>query len=188
MTMRLLHPRDAFRDRREPDRPAEPVQDRPSTRPSGPGSQTTGQPRSQGLEELTTDECLELLGEEELGRVALVVDGRPEIFPVNYALDDAGCIVFRTAVGMKLANAINHWVVFEVDRVDRRDRSGWSVIVHGVAHHTRTVHGAENLSPWLPDKPYLVRIASKSVTGRRLVTAADHGPGVTGEVEPGARS
>ena len=122
-----------------------------------------------GLEELTERECLELLGAEEFGRIGLVVQGRPEIFPVNYALDGAGCVVFRTSAGMKLASAVNHDVVFEVDRTERGMKSGWSVIVHGVAHHTEVVlPGIRPLAPWLHDKPYLIRITRHSVTGRRL--------------------
>jgi nitroimidazol reductase NimA-like FMN-containing flavoprotein (pyridoxamine 5'-phosphate oxidase superfamily) len=122
-----------------------------------------------GLEELTERECLELLDTEELGRIGLVVQGRPEIFPVNYALDRSGCVVFRTALGMKLANAVNHHVVFEVDRADPGLKSGWSVIVRGVAHHTVAIlPGSRPLAPWLLDKPYLIRIAGQSVTGRRL--------------------
>jgi uncharacterized protein len=125
------------------------------------------------LQELTERECLELLGGEELGRIALVVQGRPEIFPVNYALDDVGCVVFRTAAGMKLASAVNHAVVFEVDHADRGMKSGWSVIVHGVAHHTNSIlPGRRPLAPWLPDKPYLIRITRQSVTGRRLRSRA----------------
>jgi uncharacterized protein len=122
-----------------------------------------------GLEELTERECLELLATEELGRIGLVVQGRPEIFPVNYALDRDGCVVFRTAAGMKLAAAVNHEVVFEVDSADRGTRSAWSVIVHGVAHHTESIFpGSRSLAPWLHDKPFMIRITRRSVSGRRL--------------------
>jgi hypothetical protein len=124
---------------------------------------------NRGLEELTERECLELLAAEELGRIGLVAHGRPEIFPVNYALDRDGCVVFRTAAGMKLASAVNQEVVFEVDKADRGMKSGWSVIVHGVAHHTESIlPGNRPLAPWLHDKPFLIRITRRSVTGRRL--------------------
>src|SRR5579859_6476259 len=117
-----------------------------------------------GLEELTERECLELLATEELGRIGLVVHGRPEIFPVNYALDRAGCVVFRTSAGMKLTSAVNHDVVFEVDHADRGMKSAWSVIVHGVAHHTESIlPGDRTLALWLRNKPYLIRITRLSV-------------------------
>lgn len=121
------------------------------------------------LQELTDRECQELLAGEEFGRLGLVDAGLPEIFPVNYALDEAGCVLFRTAVGTKLASAVNRRVIFEVDHIDRGQHSGWSVIVHGVAHHTQTVRlGSRPLAPWLPGKPHLIRITTLSVTGRRL--------------------
>ena len=108
---------------------------------------------STGLQELTERECVRLLESQEYGRIGVVVDGRPEIFPLNYALDESRCVVFRTVVGMKLASAVNHHVVFEVDRVDPVTRSGWSVVVHGVAHQTGRINqGLRPLAPWLPDR------------------------------------
>ena len=50
------------------------------------------------LEELSETECLKLLSRHSLGRVGVVVDGQPQIFPVNYALKER-LIVFRTAPG-----------------------------------------------------------------------------------------
>jgi nitroimidazol reductase NimA-like FMN-containing flavoprotein (pyridoxamine 5'-phosphate oxidase superfamily) len=47
-------------------------------------------PDSEGvasMESLGRTECLNLLATAQVGRVALVVDGHPEILPVNYALD-----------------------------------------------------------------------------------------------------
>jgi nitroimidazol reductase NimA-like FMN-containing flavoprotein (pyridoxamine 5'-phosphate oxidase superfamily) len=37
------------------------------------------------LEEIPEDECLQLLERHDLGRIAIVVDGQPLIFPVNYS-------------------------------------------------------------------------------------------------------
>jgi hypothetical protein len=122
-----------------------------------------------GLTEVTHRECVELLRSQPVGRLGVVVKGRPEIFPVNYTLDASDSVVLRTAVGMKLVAAVNHPVVFEVDWFDPDWRSGWSVIVHGVAHHTGSVLGVDDPSvSWRDDTPYLVRITSTSVTGRRI--------------------
>lgn len=130
-------------------------------------------PLNSGLEEIGERECLELLETEEIGRIAVVSHGQPEIFPVAYALDTAGSVVFRTSDGTKLAAALNRPVCFEVDHVEREARSGWSVVVHGVAHHTENVaHGSRRLAAWLPGRTYLVRITRKSMTGRRLRAAA----------------
>lgn len=127
----------------------------------------TGQRLNTGLQELKEDECLELLATQAYGRLGIVADGRPAIFPVNYSLDDDRCVIFRTVAGMKLAGAINHHVVFEVDRVDPDRHTGWSVVVHGVAHQTdRVLPSARPLASWLPDRPYLLRITRNRVTGR----------------------
>ena len=53
---------------------------------------------------LTRQECLDLLADQEVGRIAVVLGRRPLIFPVNYVLD-GDTIVFRTDPGTKLAAA-----------------------------------------------------------------------------------
>jgi nitroimidazol reductase NimA-like FMN-containing flavoprotein (pyridoxamine 5'-phosphate oxidase superfamily) len=45
-------------------------------------------------EDLSIDECLELLRTHQFGRIAVVIDGGPVVFPINYAID--GAVVFRT--------------------------------------------------------------------------------------------
>jgi uncharacterized protein len=121
------------------------------------------------LEELDNGASWDLLAGEQVGRLGVVVSGRPEIFPVNYSLDASGSVILRTALGTKLDAAVNHHVVFEVDHFDPEVRSGWSVVVHGVAHHTgRVAEGARPLKPWRDDTPYLLRIAAMSISGRRI--------------------
>jgi nitroimidazol reductase NimA-like FMN-containing flavoprotein (pyridoxamine 5'-phosphate oxidase superfamily) len=122
------------------------------------------------MEILNRRECLELLRTEVFGRLGVVVDGRPEIFPVNYTLDIADAIVFQTAPGMKLAAAVNHNVVFEVDHSEQ-PKSGWSVVVHGVAHHTAVTSlkfAGRYPSSWVPDASNTMRITLTSVSGRRF--------------------
>ncbi len=124
---------------------------------------------SSHIEEISATDSIELLRTEQVGRVGVTVRGRPEIFPVSYSLDASNSILFRTGVGTKSMAAVNHEVVFEVDRVDAEMGTGWSVIVHGVAQHTERV--AENdrrLISFLDDTPYLIRISHSSVTGRRI--------------------
>ena len=69
---------------------------------------------------LERDECIDLLTHESfVGRLGLIVDGRPLILPVNYMVD-RGTVVFSTAGGTKL-NAIvgGADVAFEVESTDR---------------------------------------------------------------------
>jgi hypothetical protein len=81
----------------------------------------------------------------------------PLIFPVNYALD-RGVIVIRTHPGTMLSAAGHANVTFEVDEVDRRTRSGWSVLVRGLAEEVTSAHREELIErtrasgaqPWAP--------------------------------------
>ena len=47
-----------------------------------------------------------------MGRLAVVVAGHPDIFPINYVVDHAS-IVIRTAAGTKLAGSKSRQVAFE---------------------------------------------------------------------------
>lgn len=90
-------------------------------------------PEDAELEVLSEAECRRLLETDTLGRVAFVFDGRPQIFPVNYAFDD-GVVVFRTSAGLKLERGPYTYAAFEVDHVDRESGVAWSVVVQGTAH------------------------------------------------------
>src|SRR5512145_3366853 len=54
------------------------------------------------VEHLGVDECWRLLAATPVGRVGVIVDSGPEIYPVNHAVDGRS-IVFRTDSGNKLA-------------------------------------------------------------------------------------
>jgi uncharacterized protein len=128
-----------------------------------------------GTEAIQYSECRELLAEEQVGRVGVVVDGVPDIFPVNYGIDGDG-IVFRTNEGRKLRGLLGREVVFEVDHLDRETCSGWSVVVHGRAQEI-TQFDSPALrerapTPWTGAKKHLVRIAPSRITGRRVVSSS----------------
>ena len=133
-----------------------------------------------GIEIIAREECLQLLADEVVGRIGFVVAGRAEVLPVNYVLD-GDAVVFRTAAGSKLDGATRSPVVFEVDRIDRATRSGWSVIVHGLAQEVTSFDRVElrervaelPVDPWAPgEKRHLVRIAPGSITGRRVASSS----------------
>jgi uncharacterized protein len=132
-----------------------------------------------GLTDLDPDECMDLVGQETVGRLGIIVDGRPEIHPVNFAVADDK-ILIRSDQGTKLSSALAGPVVFEVDRVDTVARSGWSVMIHGTAHLTsgRTRgSGTQNraLKTWRQaDLPQLLCIVPNRVTGRRLPAPTPH--------------
>ena len=130
---------------------------------------------STALDVLSEAECLQLLGEHDLGRVALVVDGRPEIFPVNYAVG-ADVIAFRSAPGTKLTNVPMSHVAFEIDGVDSARGVAWSVVVKGVASEVTEALGrvpeavrrlaVEPLAPG--ERRHWLTVRREEVTGRRF--------------------
>ena len=69
------------------------------------------EPRLGRLRELTRSECFELLAGARLGRVAVVDDRGPVVFPVNFVLD-RHTVVFRTEPASFLPSAqpILTWV------------------------------------------------------------------------------
>ena len=127
-----------------------------------------------GMVELTSEECLELLATQQVGRLAVAIRDHPDIFPVNYVVD-RGCIVFRTAEGTKLAAAVlGRGVAFEIDGVDQGRGEAWSVIVKG---HAVELQGMEELFeatalplfPWhAAPKHRFVKIEPVRMTGRRF--------------------
>ncbi len=132
------------------------------------------------MEPIGFDECLRLLATEEVGRLAVVVDHQPKVFPVNYALD-GDAVVFRTAPGTKLEAVSRSLVAFEVDRLASPTRA-WTVTVEGLAQEITSADApglrerlaALRVRPWASgDRLHYVRIVPLSVTGRRLRLAAN---------------
>jgi uncharacterized protein len=132
--------------------------------------------------ELSREECLQLLAAHSFGRLAVnMAEGAPVIRPVNYLFDKASqSVVFRTAHGSKfhaLLQAAN--AAFEIDGIDESSRTGWSVVIRGVTDEltdTNLVRRLDRLGlePWAPGaKPHWMQIRAWTVSGRRIVLAAD---------------
>ena len=139
------------------------------------GNDDPGLDEAQRLESLDRDECIELLAHHRfVGRLAVVVDGRPLIFPVNYIVDHDS-VVFCTASGTKLNAVVSGAdVAFEVDDSVPLHHSGWSVLVRGYAEVitdpgdlARLRHGP--LRPWAKGaRANWVRISLDEISGRRI--------------------
>lgn len=125
------------------------------------------------LEVLDREECLTLLVGEGVGRVGLSMDALPVVLPVNYVVD-RGRIIFRTGHGTKLSAALRGAVVcFEVDDIDPRHRSGWSVVVTGTARQLTGREAVEAahlpLEPWSSvTGDHFIAIGIDLVSGRRV--------------------
>ena len=116
-------------------------------------------------------ECWQLLSGRSLGRLATSIGGQPEIFPVNFVVQNH-TVLFRSAEGTKLITIVmNNLVAFESD--DHDNACGWSVIVKGKAHILETfadIQEAEDadLRSWISTlKQRFVRIVPSEITGRR---------------------
>ena len=124
------------------------------------------------MDELTREECLRLLAARPIGRLAVITaDGLPMIVPVNYVLDGE-TVLFRTDVGTKVDGLRRHPVAFEVDDIDASERTGWSVLVQGIAHEVAPEEvGRAAVDPWAGgEKRQWVRIVPRSISGRRLTS------------------
>jgi len=126
---------------------------------------------------LPADECRTLLATRQLGRIGLAGGEYPLILPVNYVLD-GDAVVIRTDSPKITAAADHTRVAFEVDDVDERTRSGWSVLVQALAEEVTGARRDELVerlraadgSPWAPgEHGHWIRLIPKVVTGRRIV-------------------
>jgi nitroimidazol reductase NimA-like FMN-containing flavoprotein (pyridoxamine 5'-phosphate oxidase superfamily) len=132
------------------------------------------------LEQLDENECLRLISPGGVGRLAFSGRFGLTVFPVNYVVED-GSIVFRTAeyspTDEDLRTGIpsaEYDVAFEVDAIDVKAREGWSVLIHGPAHHMdslpRSALAQETgVEPWPGgDREHAIRITPTRITGRRI--------------------
>ena len=124
---------------------------------------------------LTEGDCLALLRSRDVGRIAFDVEGRIEIFPVNYGMEGR-IIVFRTSPGTKLDAVPKRPVAFEVDSWDPESGIGWSVVARGRGEEITTNIGrvAEHLR-WVDvravapgERRHWIGIRPLEITGRQF--------------------
>jgi nitroimidazol reductase NimA-like FMN-containing flavoprotein (pyridoxamine 5'-phosphate oxidase superfamily) len=131
-----------------------------------------------GLEIIAEDQCWQILDAHLFGRLVVCMSGRPEVFPLNYVVDHSNgseSLVFLTNPGTKVAGVLlGSQVAFEVDGADPLFRSGWSVVVRGVAVEVQDEAELREvkrlvLRPWGPGpKHTYLRLVPESATGRRI--------------------
>ncbi|MGN6441865.1 MAG: pyridoxamine 5'-phosphate oxidase family protein [Arthrobacter sp.] len=127
---------------------------------------------------LDAEECWALLAQTGVGRLAVIADGHPDVFPVNFKVD-GGTLVFRTGAGTKQqAIQSDATVALEADAVSSQFGLAWSVVVKGKAAET-TPTGPDlddirrALFPWQGvGQEHFIRITPESVTGRRFTMNA----------------
>ena len=122
------------------------------------------------LEELDDEACLKLVASMSIGRVAVAVaNAAPLVVPVNYVLDGE-VVVFRSGPGSKLNALQGLPVSFQVDLIDPSCRTGWSVLIRGIAYeatHREVKHLV--VEPWAPGaKQHWIRVMPNEITGRNI--------------------
>ena len=135
------------------------------------------------VEQLTRTEAMSLLASVPYGRVVFTLAALPAIRPVNHVLDD-GEVVIRTrrlagisTVLAEHADGLDQQpdlvVAYEADLLDPVERTGWSVVVTGIARTISDPHRLARIGgrllPWVDSAmDTAIAITPEIVTGVRL--------------------
>jgi nitroimidazol reductase NimA-like FMN-containing flavoprotein (pyridoxamine 5'-phosphate oxidase superfamily) len=144
------------------------------------GDEPQRSPAEPVVEELADAESLALVAGQDVGRIAFSGRFGLTVWPVNYRLHE-GSIVFRTGrdspMDEDLRTGLEHGeyqVAFEVDQFESGTREGWSVLIHGPAHHVvseqeRSAVARTGVTPWVGgSKEHYIQIVPTRITGRRI--------------------
>ncbi|WP_063774712.1 pyridoxamine 5'-phosphate oxidase family protein [Kitasatospora azatica] len=135
------------------------------------------------IEDLSEAECLRLLSTVPIGRVVYTAHALLRVVPVAFQVEADGRLLLALLPDDAVARALDGTVAaFQADRLDERNRTGWSVVLHGPAEVVREPRARAALlrsGPrlWLPEpQPMFVRLTAELVTGRRLRPLAPADP------------
>ncbi len=132
-------------------------------------------------EALPAEECWRLLRSQPTTRIAGLMAGRIEVFPVNSAVIE-DTVVIRTAPGTLLATmSASTEVVVEADGVEIREGvpHAWSVVLRGTTETVDSVPEEEDLDangpqPWQGGvKDEFLKVTPSEITGRRFPVTGD---------------
>jgi nitroimidazol reductase NimA-like FMN-containing flavoprotein (pyridoxamine 5'-phosphate oxidase superfamily) len=126
------------------------------------------------LHELSRAEALRRLGSVPFGRVVFTRRALPAIRPVNHVMLD-GLVLICSEEGTAIAGAARDGTVvaYEADEISPAERTGWSVVVTGVARIVADREEAarchEAMDPWLAGQlGVVIQIEPQIVTGFEL--------------------
>jgi uncharacterized protein len=133
------------------------------------------------LDELPPAVVTERLQRARVARLGYVDADGPAVVPVNISVDDLQRIVFRTAADSQLARLDRRQVAIEVDGIDAGRRTGWSILVRGIARDVTDAGDlaavtarAQPVDCWVPgdhDRTFVVM--PLSLTGRTIPVGPD---------------
>ena len=116
--------------------------------------------------------CIDLLDRHHMGRIAWQAADAPQILPLTYTMFE-GRAYFRTSPESILSELLRPTAVaLEVDELDHKTRTGWSVVMHGrsraVAEPAEVTQlWAIDPVPWAPGSRHLfIEVTPTQVTGR----------------------
>ena len=124
--------------------------------------------------ELSEADCKELLAQHSAGRIGFLAGDGPQILPVTYQYRN-GSVVFRTSPAGPLAELVRRTsVAFEIDSIDEKSKSGWSVLVLGfaeaIAHNYLLTSAWESGPvPWADGvRNLFIEIKPRKISGRAV--------------------
>ncbi len=125
------------------------------------------------IQSLTRAECLDLLAQVKVGRIAMTVGALPAVRPVRFVLTPPH-VVFRAAPESRLRSAANTVVAFQADHLDENSGTGWTVQVQGRCEEFKSPDIIEELRnlplpPWhsLLNDTFL-GVETTNVTGEEI--------------------
>lgn len=124
---------------------------------------------------------MRLLASIDHGRVVFTRNALPAIRPVNHLIDN-GHVILRTSLTATLSTVVRPHlstgvvVAYEADHLDAVDRTGWSVVVTGLAttitDAAQIARYEQLLHPWVNlAMDTVIAINPQIVTGIRIVTS-----------------
>lgn len=141
----------------------------------------TQQPATTKLEPLDEAIIRDRLHRARVARIAYVDGDQPMVVPVNIAADESQHVVLRTAADSALARLDGRRVAIEIDGYDAGMRSGWSILVQGVARDITEAPDADaqrwqrvTVDTWAPGlRDRRLVVLPLSITGRVIPLRAD---------------
>ncbi len=133
-----------------------------------------------GSQKLDRVEAMRLLASVDYERVVFTLNALPAIRPVNHLVDE-GRIIIRTRLTTSVVAALRLTdsgvvLAYEADSLDSESRSGWSVVVTGLARIVtdpdQVTRYEQLLKPWVNHADTVLAIDPDIVSGFRIVAGA----------------
>lgn len=131
--------------------------------------------RVPSFEQLGVAECWMLVGTHGVGRVGFMGDTHLRIVPTRYDAERGTAYIRATTFGELARGAHERPTSLQVDDLDRRAFTGWSVLMTGTAHRVQdpalvaSLWSAEIPHPWSqgPETQWIALVV-EAIEGQRV--------------------